>query len=163
MEANLRSQARVHAVDPSRLIFLRGTLPKPDHLARVRLADLFLDTHLYNAHTTACDALWAGLPVLTCPGATFASRVAASLLTAVGMPELIVADLEGYEQLAVQLACRPTDLRGLRDKLVAQRTTWPLYDTPRFVHNLERAFIRMWQIHTSGQRPQAFEVTENDM
>jgi predicted O-linked N-acetylglucosamine transferase (SPINDLY family) len=126
----------------------------------VRLADLFLDTHLYNAHTTACDALWAGLPVLTCPGRTFASRVAASLLTAVGLPELIAADLDRYEQMALQFARHPAALHELRAKLAAQRTTWPLFDTPRFVRNLERAFTAVWEIHERGQPPRAVEVVE---
>jgi predicted O-linked N-acetylglucosamine transferase (SPINDLY family) len=160
MEANLRREAESCGVDPARLIFVRGTLPKSEHLARVRLADLFLDTHLYNAHTTACDALWAGLPVFTCPGDTFASRVAASLLTAIGLPELIAADFDRYEQMAVQFANHPAALQLLRAKLAAHRTTWPLFDTPRFVRNLERAFIGMWQNYEAGRPPREFEVIE---
>ena len=160
MEANLRREAQARGVDPSRLVFVRGVLPKPEHLARVRLADLFLDTHLYNAHTTACDALWAGLSVLTCPGETFAARVAASLLTAVGLTDLIADNLDRYEQMAVHLARHPAELRGLRDKLAAQRTTWPLFDTPRFVQNLKRAFVGMWQNNAAGRPPCVFEVIE---
>ncbi len=161
METNLRREAQARGVSPDRIVFTRGILTKPDHLARLRLADLFLDTHFYNAHTTAADALWAGLPVLTCPGETFAARVAASLLTAIGLPELITSDLVEYEQLAVRLAHQPGELQSLRDKLAAHRTTWPLFDTPRFTKNLERAYHTMWEIHAAGQQPRGFEVRED--
>ncbi len=160
METNLRREAHVRGVSPDRIVFTRGILPKPDHLARLRLADLFLDTHFYNAHTTAVDALWVGLPVLTCPGKTFAARVGASLLNAIGLPELIASDLTAYEQLAVRLARQPHELQALRDKLAAHRTTWPLFDTPRFTKNLESAYRTMWDIHAAGQQPRGFEVQD---
>jgi protein O-GlcNAc transferase len=160
MEANLRREAAARGVAPDRLVFA-PTLSKPEHLARLRLADLFLDTHLVNAHTTASDALWAGVPLLTCPGGKFAARVAASLLTAVGLPELIAPDLPAYERLAVRLARQPEELRRLRDKLAAQRTTWPLFDTPRFVRNLERAFREMWDVWAAGEAPRSIEVVED--
>ncbi|MBV9124889.1 MAG: tetratricopeptide repeat protein [Planctomycetes bacterium] len=158
-ERNLRREAAACGVPADRLRFTPH-LPKPEHLARLRLAHLFLDTYFVNAHTTASDALWAGVPVLTCPGSTFVSRVAASLLTAVGMPELIAADLSQYERLAVDLARRPDDLARLRRKLAGQRTTQPLFDTPRFVRNLERAYQTMWEAHLAGERPRVIVVTE---
>jgi protein O-GlcNAc transferase len=134
--------------------------PKSEHLARLSLADLFLDTYYVNAHTGASDALWAGLPVLTCPGQTFVSRVAASLVTNVGLPELIAANLQEYEQRAVHLACHPDELRALRARLAANKTTWPLFDTARTTRNLERAYRSMWDIYAAGEPPRAIIVTE---
>jgi predicted O-linked N-acetylglucosamine transferase (SPINDLY family) len=159
LEQNLRREAETRGVAGERLVFARP-LPKAEHLARHRLADLFLDTYVYNAHTTASDALWAGVPLLTCMGETFASRVAASLLTAVGVPELIVANLEEYERRAVRLAEHPEELRPLRERLAANRTTWPLFDTPRFARNLERAYRAMWQLHAAGRPPELIVVAE---
>jgi len=112
-------------------------------MARHRLADLFLDTLPYNAHATACDALWAGLPVLTRRGSAFAGRVAASLLTAVGLPELIAESAEDYESLAVTLARDPARLKALREKLDAHRATAPLFDTPRLARDLETLYRQM--------------------
>jgi predicted O-linked N-acetylglucosamine transferase (SPINDLY family) len=129
-----------------------------DHLARVRLADLFLDTLYYNAHTTAADALWAGVPVLTRPGATFASRVAGSLLGAVGLPELITTSLTDYEALAVALARDPQRLAGVRQKLARNRDVCPLFDTARFTRHIEAAYTTMWQRAECGERPQSFAV-----
>jgi len=160
MEANLRREAEARGVSPERILFSRDNIPKPDHLARLRLADLFLDTHVYNAHTTAADALWAGLPVLTCPGPTFAGRVGASLLTAAELPELIAADLDHYERLAVRLAGDPGDLGRLRNRLADSRGSCPLFDTPRFVRNLERGYRAVWAIHEAGEKPRAVDVVE---
>jgi protein O-GlcNAc transferase len=158
MEANLRREAQARGVSPGRILFARDHLTKPAHLARLTLADLFLDTHFYNAHTTAADALWAGLPVLTCPGPTFAGRVGASLLSAVSLPELIAPDLERYEEMAVELA-EDRALRGdLRQRLQEGRATAPLFDTPRFVRNLERAFKAAWAIHEAGEKPRAIDL-----
>ncbi len=159
-EENLRREARARGVAPERLVFARHVPGKPEHLARHRAADLYLDTLYYNGHTTACDALWAGLPVLTCPGGTFAARVGASLLTSVGLPELIVPDLEAYERRAVHLARHPDELHGLREKLAAQRLTWPLFDTARRVRNLERAYRTMWERYSAGEPPVGFRVAE---
>jgi predicted O-linked N-acetylglucosamine transferase (SPINDLY family) len=156
---NLRREAAARGVAPERLAFA-PFVPRPEHLARHELADLFLDTWLYNAAATASLALGAGLPVLTCPGKTFASRVGASLLTAIGLPELIATSLEGYERLAVHLARHADELRKLRQKLAAQRATWPLFDTPRFVRNLERASRAMWEIHASGRPPEPIALAE---
>ena len=141
-KANLCREAEVQGVAASRLVFA-PRLPIAEHLARQQLADLFLDTLPYNAHTTASDALWMGLPVLTCAGDTFSSRVAASLLQAAGLPELATNSLEEYEALAKQLATQPAKLSALKDKLVNLRDTTALFDTPRFVANLEQAYRRM--------------------
>ena len=146
---HLRAAARARGVDAQRLVFA-GRLPLPQHLARHRHAGLFLDTLPYNAHTTTSDALWAGLPVLTCLGASFAGRVAASLLHAVGLPELVAADLLAYEALAYDLATDPQALQRLRHKLSDQRTQSTLFDTDRFRGDLENAYQAMyrdrWQI-----------------
>ncbi len=125
-----------------------------DHLARLRLRDLFLDTLYYNAHTTACDALWAGLPVVTHPGPTFASRVAGSLLNAVGLPELIAPSLEDYEALALKLAREPALLAAMRQKLARNRERYPLFDTKRFTRHIEAAYRTMWERAQRGEPPQ---------
>jgi protein O-GlcNAc transferase len=156
-ENNLRGEAQARGVDSERLIFA-GRTSVEDHLARHRLADLFLDTVPYNAHTTASDALWAGLPVLTCQGNAFAARVAASLLHAVGLPELVTHSLEEYEALARRLASDAALLRLLRDRLAANRQTLPLFDTDRFRRHIETAYLRMWEIHQHGEPPQSFAI-----
>lgn len=155
---HLRREAEARGIAGERLIFARR-LPKAQHLERHRLADLFLDTRLYNAHTTASDALWAGLPVLTCPGETFPARVAASLLQAVGLPELIAGSLEEYEERAVRLATAPTELAGLRAKLADNRLRAPLFDTERFARHLEQAYQLVWERHTQGLPPALLRVT----
>src|SRR5207248_921007 len=144
-------------VDPKRLVFA-ANLPLEDHLARHRLADLFLDTLPYGAHTTASDALWAGLPVLTCRGETFAGRVAASLLQAVGLPELVASSLEEYEALALRLAVNPALLLDFRDRLERNRSTSALFDTDRFRRHIERAYLIMWERLQRGERPKRFSV-----
>ena len=155
--ANLRREGEARGLDPRRLVFA-PPLPHAEHLARHRLADLFLDTLPYNAHTTASDALWAGLPVLTRRGTAFAGRVAASLLLAVGLPELIVDGRDDYEVEAVMLARSPDRLRALREKLARNRPTCPLFDTPRFTRNLETAYRAMWDIHRSGSAPRHIAI-----
>jgi predicted O-linked N-acetylglucosamine transferase (SPINDLY family) len=122
------------------------------------LAALFLDTLPYNAHTTASDALWAGLPVLTCAGTAFASRVAGSLVRAVGLPELVVGSLADYEALALKLARDPALLSGLRAKLDQNRLTAPLFDTGRFCRHIESAYAKMWEIYRNGEPPRSFAV-----
>lgn len=158
-QSNLRRAAQTEGVAGERLIFA-DEMDKPRHVARNRLADLFLDTGIYNGHMTACDALWAGLPVLTCPGRNFAARVAASLLTSIGMPELIAADANEYEALAIRLARQPVELKRLRAKLTANRLTWPLFDTPRYTRNLERAYQAMWDNYAAGKSPRPITVLE---
>lgn len=157
--AKLESEAAARGIDPARLVF-GGTLPKAAHLARLSRADVFLDTLLVNAHTGASDALWAGVPLISCPQEGFPSRVGASLLRAAGLPQLICADLAGYEALAVRLAHRPDELRALRAHLSEGHATLPLFDTARFVRNLERAYDIMWQRHLAGRAPQSFSVLE---
>ncbi len=154
---NLRATAAACGVTGERLVFAKR-LPKDRHLERHRLADLFLDTRIYGAHTTASDALWAGLPVLTCMGETFQARVAASVLQAVEMPELITHSLEEYEERAVWLATRPADLTLLRDKLAYNHLRTPLFDTERFVRHLERAYELMWDRHVRGLSPAPLHV-----
>ncbi len=156
--AHLRREAEGHGIAGERLIFAER-LPKAQHLERHRLADLFLDTRLYNAHTTASDALWAGLPVLTCLGETFPARVAASLLRAIGLPELITHSLEAYEELAVRLAATPTELAGLRVKLADNRLRTPLFNTRRFTRHLEQAYQLIWERHAQGLPPAPLRVT----
>ncbi|WP_434617805.1 tetratricopeptide repeat protein [Azospirillum sp. B2RO_4] len=159
--ANLRREGEARGLDPGRLVFA-GPIPHAEHLARHRLADLFLDTLPYNAHTTASDALWAGLPVLTRRGTTFAGRVAASLLRAAGLPELIVDGQEAYEAAAVDLARSPQRLGSLRERLVRNRQTCPLFDTPRFTRHLEAAYRAMWDIHLAGGSPRAIAIAADD-
>jgi protein O-GlcNAc transferase len=153
VERNLRQHAASAGVDPHRLIF-GGALPVADYLARYRAADLFLDTSPYNAGTTASDALWAGLPVLTCIGEAFPARVAASVLTSAGLPELVASSRSEYERLAVEFATRPECLAGIRRKLQENRSTTPLFDTPAFARNLEVLYERMYSRHRSGLAPQ---------
>ena len=127
-------------------------------LARLKQADLFLDSLPYNAHTTASDALWAGLPLLTCRGTSFPGRVAASLLNAAGLPELVTESLEEYGRLALALARDNNRLAALKQKLAHNRLTCPLFDTDRFRRNLESAYTMMWRAWKNGEAPKAFAV-----
>ena len=140
--ANLRLEAAHRGIEGPRLVFAPA-VPLPEHLARHALADLFLDTTPYNAGTTANDALLMGLPVLTTLGATMASRVAASQLTAIGLPELVAADMAAYEDTALRLARHPDELAALRARLAANRSTHPLFDMTRFTLNLEELLTRV--------------------
>jgi protein O-GlcNAc transferase len=137
--SNLRAEAVARGVDAERLVFA-PKLPPDQHLARHQLADLFLDTLPYNAHTTCSDALWAGLPVVTCYGKAFPGRVAASLLKAIDLPELVTASPEKYEELALELAGNPALLKATREKLTRNRTTTPLFDSERFRKAIEAAY-----------------------
>jgi protein O-GlcNAc transferase len=154
---NLRREARAHGIDPNRLAFA-PPLDLPEHLARIALADLFLDTLPYNAHTTASDALWMGVPVITCVGTTFAGRVAASLLHAVGLPQLATATLDDYEALARTLATEPESLQGIRSQLRGLRATSALFDTDRFRRGLEAAYAAMWDIWQREEPPRSFGI-----
>lgn len=149
---NLRREAEARGVSPDRLVFA-PRLPLSEHLARYCVAGLALDTFPYTSHATASNALWAGCPVVTRAGETFASRVAGSLLRAAGLAELVTTDLEAYKALAVRLASRPDELARLKERLAAGRDSSALFDTPRFTRQLEQAYERMWQIHASGQQP----------
>jgi predicted O-linked N-acetylglucosamine transferase (SPINDLY family) len=154
---HLRLEAATRGVSPERLIFAPRR-PLAEHLARHQAADLFLDTLPYNAHTTASDALWAGLPVLTQMGASFASRVAASLLQALGLPELITTTDQAYEQLALELANHPDRLHDLKQKLASQRLSAPLFDTTLFTHHFEAALKAMQTRHLAGLPPEHIQI-----
>ncbi len=155
VQQNLRKEAQARTIDPSRLVFAPALPDTADHLARHCHADLFLDTLTHGGHGTAVDALWAGVPLLACPGETFTSRVSASLLKTSGLTELIARDLEEYEQIAIELANHPDRLQQLRTKLRGARNKSPLFDTARLVRHLESALLKMWQRHESRQPPQA--------
>lgn len=154
---NLRREAEQRGVAGERLIFA-PRMGLQDHLARHRLADLFLDTLPHNAHTTTSDALWAGLPVLTCRGTTFAGRVADSLLQATGLPDLVTQSLDDYEALALSLARDPVLLASFRERLARARDICPLFDIDRFRRHIEAAYTTMWQRHRRGQPPASFAV-----
>ena len=154
---NLKRGAADHGIAPERLIFAPRVAPEA-HLARHGLADLFLDTAPYNAHTTASDALWMGLPLVTCVGRTFPSRVAASLLHAVGMPELVTSSAAEYEELARALALAPERLAAIKTKLETNRDTAPLFDTARYARDLESAFATMWERFQRGEQSESFAV-----
>jgi predicted O-linked N-acetylglucosamine transferase (SPINDLY family) len=159
VNSNLKKEAVIRNVHPDRLIFAKR-LPLPEHLARHRHADLFLDTLPCNAHTTASDALWAGLPVLTQIGETFAGRVAASLLNAIGLSELIVSSQEEYENLAIELASNPSKLAEIKDKVKRDRLTSTLFNTELFTRHLENAFELMYHRYQSGLGPAHITVQE---
>jgi predicted O-linked N-acetylglucosamine transferase (SPINDLY family) len=156
---NLKSEAEKQGIEASRLIFVKR-MSLPEHLARHRQADLFLDTFPYNAHTTASDTLWAGLPVLTMKGESFASRVAASLLTAIDLPELITSSQENYEALAIELATNPAKLKGIKTKLESNRLTTPLFDTPRFTKHLEEAYTTMYERYHADLSPEHIYIED---
>jgi predicted O-linked N-acetylglucosamine transferase (SPINDLY family) len=151
-KGNLIKEAAARGIDPSRLIFAER-LPIAEHLARHDLAGLFLDTAPYNAHTTCSDSLWAGLPVLTVMGRTFPGRVAASLLSALGLPELITNTQEEYEALAIELAMNPEKLADIKLKLAKNRLTTPLFNTPLFTKNLESAYVQMMERYQANLLP----------
>jgi protein O-GlcNAc transferase len=155
--ANLRAAAAERGVSPQRLIFA-PKVSVADHLARQRRADLFLDTLPCNAHTTASDALWVGLPVLTCLGATFAGRVAGSLLKAIGLDELVAPSLQEYEALALKLAQDHGYLAAIKDKLARNRHTSILFDTKRATRHIESAYLTMVDILRRGESPRSFAV-----
>jgi protein O-GlcNAc transferase len=157
VELNLRKEAAARGIDPARLVFA-GVVPSAVHIERHRHADLFLDTLPCNAHTTASDALWGGLPVLTCRGDTFAGRVAGSLLNAIDMDELVTTSLDQYELIAKALLGDPGRLRALRQKIEQKRDVNSLFDLPTLTRAIEAAYERMWQLHLAGEGPQAFTV-----
>src|SRR6516164_5434549 len=159
---NVRREAAARGIDPARLIFAARVPRLADHLARYRHAGLFLDTVPYNANTTAIDALWAGVPVVTCLGRTFVGRGAASALHAAGLPELVTGNLQDYETLAVRLATDRAQLAAVRDKLSRNRSTSALFDSNRFRQNIEAAYRRMREMHLRGESPHAFSVNADE-
>ena len=156
--ANLRRAAETRGIDPRRLIFAPHVASMAEHLGRHTLADLYLDTSPYNAHSTATDALWAGVPVLTCAGSAFAARVAASALTAVGLPELITNNLADYERMGLALLHDPRRLRDFRSRLESQRESSPLFDTMRLCRHIEAAYSGMHSRARRGEPPSGFNV-----
>ena len=158
-EENLRKEAQKSGIEPGRIIFA-SPMPLPDHLARHRLADLFLDTFDYNAHTTASDALWAGLPLVTRMGASFASRVSGSLLNALNMPELSTTTSEDYEALALDLATNPENLLKIKAKLQKNIKTAPLFNTELFARHIEDAYTLMYQRYQDGLRPDHIKIID---
>lgn len=159
--ANLRREAAARGVDPARLVFA-PKLPADEHLARHVHADLFLDTLPYNAHTTASDALWCGVPVVTCRGEGFAARVAASLLQAVGLGELVTTSLDAYAALALKLATSQSQRADVRERLQQHRHTYPLFDSARSCRHLETAFRAMWERWQRGETPSGSQVANPD-
>lgn len=157
--ANLKKEAAARNVSPERLVFAEQ-VSLADHLARHQLADLFLDTLPYCAHTTASDALWAGLPILTCIGETFPGRVSASLLNAVRLPELITTTIEAYERMAVGLATEPKKLTTIKRELADNRLTAPLFDTELFTKRLEMAYRAIYERHLAGMAPNHIYVRD---
>lgn len=157
--SNLQNEARKRGVDPSRLVFTER-LSMEDHLARHRLADLFLDTFAYNAHATASDALWAGLPVLTMAGEGFAARVGASMLNTLGLPELVTTSAEEYEQLALELATSQERLDRIKTELAERRLSAPLFDSHRFTRQIEHGYELAFQRYLAGQLPDTIDVSE---
>jgi predicted O-linked N-acetylglucosamine transferase (SPINDLY family) len=156
--SNLRTAASGHGIAVERLVFAPQVARNEDHLARYRCADLFLDTLPFNAHATATDALWCGVPVLTCHGATFAGRVATSILQTLALPELVTRDLAAYEALALSLANSPQLLEQLRGRLARNRRSHPLFDTDRFRRHIEAAYLTMWERSLAGEAPMSFAV-----
>jgi predicted O-linked N-acetylglucosamine transferase (SPINDLY family) len=148
----------VQGISAERIIFAPFVRAPDKHLARLRLADLFLDTLPYNAHATTCDALWAGVPVVTLTGSSFAGRVGTSLLSALGLPELIADTPAAYESIALNLARNPRSLARIKKKLARNRETHPLFDTARYTRNLEAAYSAMWRRHQNGDPPASFAV-----
>jgi predicted O-linked N-acetylglucosamine transferase (SPINDLY family) len=159
-EQNLRNELRARGVDPDRLVFA-DRMPSPEHLSRHRLADLFLDTFNFNAHTTASDALRTGVPVVTKLGHGFSARVAGSLLNAIGLPELVTTSAEQYERLALDLATNTEELTEIRRKLLAHRNTAPLFNTELFTKHIERAYQQAYQRYFDGKEPDHIEVAES--
>jgi predicted O-linked N-acetylglucosamine transferase (SPINDLY family) len=156
-QRNLAAEAEGRGVDPARLVFA-PRVPYDQHLARFAQADLFLDTVPFNAGTTASDALWMGLPLLTCTQEAFAARMAGSLLHALGVPELVTADLRQYEARAVELAADRPRLAALRARIVANRATSPLFDTDRYRRHIEDAYLATWARHARGEPPADLDV-----
>ncbi len=159
---NLQREAAARGIAPKRLVFA-PRLPRADHLARHASADLFIDTFHRGAMATAGDALWAGLPVLTCPGDTMAARMSGTIVRSAGLPELVVPDRNDYEATALCLATQPNELATLREKLARNRATCALFDTERRVHDLGRAFRMMWDRHVADLPPASFDVPDSDM
>jgi protein O-GlcNAc transferase len=158
-EKNLMQEAEFRGISCNRLVFGKK-IPREDHLARLRLADLALDTRIVNGAITTSDALWSGVPVITLQGSHFASRMSSSILSATGLPEMVTHSLDDYENLAIRLANERNQLKAIRQKLVRNRLSVPLFDTELFVRNLEIALEKMWSDYRSGDTPRPIRVGE---
>ena len=159
---NLSREAEDHGVAAERVVFARHLASQEDHFARIPLADIFLDTLPYNARTTANDALWAGVPVVTLAGEALAGRVATSLLHAIGLPELVTTSLAEYEAMALRLSADLAHLSAVRATLERNRLSCPLFDTRRFTRHIEAAYATMWEIRQRGEAPRNFAVEAID-
>ena len=157
--SNLKQEAEARGINSERLIFAEK-VPQEQHLARHRLADLFIDTFNVNAHTTASDALWAGLPVVTKLGKSFVARVAGSLLNSVGLPELITESNHDYEALILELANNPNKLSIIKEKLRINRSSYPLFDSNLYTKHLESGYLRAYQNYDEGIKPKTIYITE---
>jgi predicted O-linked N-acetylglucosamine transferase (SPINDLY family) len=157
-KSNIVIEFEKRGINSNRIIFAKKMELMVDHLARSSLADIFLDTHPYNAHTTAMDSLKAGVPVLTLIGQSFAGRVAASLLNAIGLPELITHNQEEYETKAIEFGLNPQTLANIKQRLASNRLITPLFNTSRFAKNLESAYLKMYELYQAGLKPKAFHI-----
>ena len=157
---NLRREAEARGIAGERIVFAPYVYAPEEHLARLRLVDLFLDALPYNGHATACDALWAGVPMVSLMGQSFAGRVGASVLHAVGLPELIAHNPADYEALALKLARDESAHAAMKAKLARQRDASALFDTAGFTKALEAAYVAMWERHQRGEAPESFAVDE---
>jgi protein O-GlcNAc transferase len=155
---NLAIEAKSRGIAPERIVFSRRTETYSDYMARFRLADLFLDTLPFNAGATASDALWAGLPLLTCSGEPYTARMAGSVLYAIGLPELVTQTLADYEAMALKLARDPVLLASIKARLARNRDTYPLFDAARFTRHIEAAYVEMSERARRGERPESFAV-----
>jgi predicted O-linked N-acetylglucosamine transferase (SPINDLY family) len=160
-QRNLKAEALKRGVDPERIIFAER-IPMADHLARHRLADLFLDSFNYTGHSTSADALWAGLPLVAKQGQGFAARVAASLLNAIGLPELVAKSTEDYERLALELAENPQKLAALKATLQKLKERAPLFDSESFTRHIENAYRQAYEHYRAGRGPQIIEVAADE-
>jgi protein O-GlcNAc transferase len=161
-QKNLKNAAEDRGISADRIVFAEKLPVKADHLARLSFADLALDTLAFNGHTTTSDILWAGVPIVALQGSHFASRVSASILTAMGLPELVTHSTKDYQTVAVALAKNPEALEKVRKKLLNNLLETPLFDTPRFVRNLEKAYKEMWKVFLSGKRPEQIHIVDDE-
>lgn len=157
---NMRKVAKQHGIDPERLIYTNN-IPLEKHLARIRLADIALDTQAVGGAATTSDALWSGVPVITLLGNRFISRMSASILSAIGLNELITNSLEEYKELAIKFAKEKDSIKQLKDRLQQNIESMPLFDTLGFTLNIERAYKKIWNFYISGQNPELIDLKEN--
>ena len=156
-QINLLNSAEKHGISKNRLIFTKRE-NLDSHLDRLSLADLALDTYPYSGGATTSNSLWAGVPVVTLQGKTYLARMSSSLLTAIGLPELISQNIKEYEKLVISLANNPDKLKKIKVKLLKNRDFYPLFDTQVFVKNLEKAYMAMWQNYLDGKKPKILEI-----